>query len=149
MRHGPGVRLIIVASLCGFALWLAPGVAVAKRLADPQQKAAIVAALTSPNAQCFGSGSQRSCGPAISRGIPLRCTRVYVSTVDSAWGSESYLGGRSCLRWAANGIAIVHRIAGRWRFVTSGSAFLRCPIRAANGAGTVPNRVARDLTGAC
>ena len=149
MRHGPGVRLIVVACLCGLALSLVPGVAAAKRLADPEQKAAIVAALTSPKAQCFGSGSRRSCGPAITRGIPLRCTRVYVSTVDSTWGSESFLGGRSCLRWAANGIAIVRRVAGRWGFVTSGSAFLRCPIRAANGHGTVPNRVAKDLTGAC
>jgi hypothetical protein len=131
------------------AISLAPSVASAKRLANPGEKAAIVAALTSPTASCAKHEGRRHCESAIARGIPLRCTKVYVSTVDGAWGSEIDLARRSCLPWTANGIAIVQRVHGRWRFVTAGSAFVACPIRAQHGSGTIPGPIARDLTGAC
>lgn len=72
-----------------------------------------------------------------------RCVIVIVSTVNRAFAAVTFPGTPkgACLRVAANGVIIEHRVHGRWRFVTVGSD-MRCPIHG------VPNRVSRDL-GVC
>jgi len=142
-------RIITLLALFTTTLWALPTLATATRLARPDEKSAIVRALTSPVAACVRVASRRSCGPAISRGIPLWCTKVYISTVNPTWASETDVLTRACVRWAANGVAVVHRTQGRWAFITDGSAFLNCPIRAYNGRGAIPDPVAKDLLGVC
>lgn len=69
-----------------------------------------------------------------------RCVVVTRSTVNRAFAAVTFPAhlSRTCLRVAANGVIIEHRIRGRWRFVTVGSD-IQCPIRG------VPGRVAHDL----
>ncbi len=126
-----------------------PSSAYAKRLASNSQKSAIVRALTAPQALCFRYGSHTSCSAAISRGIPLRCVTVYISTVNPAWASETDVLSRSCANWDANGGAIVHVQHHRWVVFTEGSAFTMCPIRGYSGQGSMPEPVAKDLLGFC
>jgi hypothetical protein len=49
----------------------------------------------------------------------------------------------SCLKWAANGVAIDHRVNGRWRWVASGSAEMPC------GRLGIPVAVREDLRLPC
>jgi hypothetical protein len=72
---------------------------------------------------------------------PLRCFRVYVSSVGSAWAATTYGGSNSkpCVTYAADGVSLTHFVGGHWRFVTAGSAF-NCPI-----PGHIPVGVQRDL----
>jgi hypothetical protein len=83
---------------------------------------------------------QERAGIAKKVGVPARCLKIRVSTVNSRWASTHVRNARtSCRRWAADGIAVFkRRKAGGWRFVTAGSAF-ECPVP------KVPPRVVEDL----
>jgi hypothetical protein len=75
--------------------------------------------------------------------LPAVCARVRVSTETKKpkWGSVSWRrGGSQCDPLASNGVTIVKKSSGRWRFVTAGSSF-DCPGLYAK----VPQTVARDL----
>jgi hypothetical protein len=75
--------------------------------------------------------------------LPAVCARVRVSTETKKpkWGSVSWRrGGSQCDPLASNGVTIVKKSSGRWRFVTAGSSF-DCPGLYAK----VPQNVARDL----
>lgn len=118
------VAVVIIAAVCCF-----PAAAAARRLAHGKQKAAIIAAIR--RAHDIGPSQTAS------------CMRVYVSTVNRNWAEMQFIFVRRCERQDANGVSVVHRIHGRWRFVTAGSAF-SCPI-----PGHIPPRVQRDLRLAC
>lgn len=76
-------------------------------------------------------------------GVPKRCVRVRISTVNERWARANMRNRKaSCAEHAADGIAVFKRRAGKWRFVTAGSAF-ECPVP------DVPRRVARDLEIPC
>ena len=77
-------------------------------------------------------------------GVPKRCLRVRVSTVNERWASARVRNGKaSCAEHAADGIAIFkRRTGGAWRFVTAGSSF-DCPV------ADVPRRIAQDLRIPC
>ena len=87
---------------------------------------------------------QERAGIAKKVGVPARCLRIRVSTVNTRWASTHVRNARrSCRRWAADGIAVFKRTkAGGWRFVTAGSAF-DCPVP------KVPPRVVEDLRIRC
>jgi hypothetical protein len=104
--------------------WL-PGVALARRLATGSEKAAIISAVRRAH----------EIGPSQT----AACMRVYVSTVNSNWATMQFVFTGRCAQQAANGVSVVHRTHGRWRFVTAGSAF-SCPI-----PGHIPKRVQADL----
>lgn len=106
-----------------------PGVALARRRATGDTKIAVIAAVR--RAGQIGTSQTAS------------CLRVYVSTVNSTWATMQFVYTRPCERKDGNGVAVVHRIHGRWRFVTAGSAF-PCPI-----PGHVPKRVQVDLRLVC
>jgi hypothetical protein len=75
--------------------------------------------------------------------LPAVCARVRVSTETKKpkWGSVSWRrGGSQCDPLASNGVTIVKKSSGRWRFVTAGSSF-DCPGLYA----MVPQNVAQDL----
>ena len=79
-------------------------------------------------------------GIAKKVGVPARCLRIRVSTVDTRWARMQIRNLReSCRRWAADGVAVYNRRKdGGWRFVTAGSAF-DCPVP------KVPPKVVVDL----
>jgi hypothetical protein len=106
--------------------------------------ALLVAAGIPTTAQADRAPTDRErAGIARAVGVPKRCLRIRVSTVDRRWsGVRIRLAKRSCQRWAADGIAIFKRRGDRWRFVTAGSSF-DCPVP------KVPRRVARDLQIPC
>jgi hypothetical protein len=68
------------------------------------------------------------------------CQLVTISTVNRSYASLSWPAklSASCMRVAANGVALMHETAGGWRFVTDGSSF-KCPIKG------VPTKVGYDL----
>ena len=75
--------------------------------------------------------------------LPAKCARVRVSTETKKpkWGSVSFKPGLSdCGPLASNGVTVVKKSSGRWRFITAGSSF-DCPGLFAK----VPQAVARDL----
>ena len=79
--------------------------------------------------------------------LPARCARVRVSTVTKKpkWGSVSFRPGPSkCDRFASNGVTVVRKVVGHWRFVTAGSSF-DCPGLYAK----VPKTVVHDLKISC
>ena len=79
--------------------------------------------------------------------LPARCARVRVSTVTKKpkWGSVSFRPGPSqCDQFASNGVTVVRKVVGHWRFVTAGSSF-DCPGLYAK----VPKAVAHDLKISC
>jgi hypothetical protein len=107
---------------------VAPAVAVAKRIVTGSSKTAIVR--TVPTAV-----------PA-----PQRCLVVYVTTKDGGnWATVAFNNAmlHSCIRWAFDGVAVAHRVDGRWRHVASGSADLPC------GRLGIPVAVRDDLTLPC
>ncbi len=112
-----------------FAVMLAvPGGAVARRIVTGSTKTAIV----------------RTVQTALP--TPQRCLVVYVTTKDGGnWATVGFNNAmlHSCIRWAANGVAIAHRINGRWRYVASGSAEIPC------GRLGIPVAVRADLTLPC
>jgi hypothetical protein len=75
--------------------------------------------------------------------LPAKCARVRVSTVTKKpkWGSVSFKSSLSdCEPLASNGVTVVTKTAGRWRFVTAGSSF-DCPGLYAK----VPKAISQDL----
>jgi hypothetical protein len=102
-----------------------PALALARRVAGGKEKAAIIAAIR--RAHDIGPSQTGS------------CMRVYVSTVNRNWATMQFIFVRRCESQDANGVSVIHRERGRWRFVTAGSAF-SCPI-----PGHIPSRVQRDL----
>ena len=79
--------------------------------------------------------------------LPVVCARVRVSTVTKKpkWGSVSWRrGGSQCDPLASNGVTIVKKSSGRWRFITAGSSF-DCPGLYVK----VPQSVAQDLRIKC
>jgi hypothetical protein len=72
-------------------------------------------------------------------GIPKRCLRTRISTVDERWSRTSVRNLKpSCADHAADGVAVFRRREGKWRFVTAGSSF-DCPVP------DVPRKIAKDL----
>lgn len=106
-----------------------PALAQARRLASSQEKAAIIAAVR----HAGDIGTQQTSS----------CLRVYVSTVDQRWATMQFVYVPRCEQQDGNGVAVVHRSHGAWRFVTAGSDF-SCPI-----PGHIPQRVQRDLKVGC
>lgn len=79
--------------------------------------------------------------------LPSKCARVKVSTVKkkSKWGSVSWRnGGSECEPLASNGVTVVKKSHGRWKFVTAGSSFTCTELYA-----KVPQVVAQDLKISC
>jgi hypothetical protein len=75
--------------------------------------------------------------------LPAVCARVRVSTETKKpkWGSVSWRGGRSqCDPLASNGVTVVKKSSGRWRFITAGSSFDCKELYA-----KVPRAIAKDL----
>ena len=105
-------------------------------------------------ARRLASAAQRAAvGHAVEGArFPAGCGVVYISTVASRWSSFQWVGDvrkapRSCQRYAADGIVLLHLASGRWHVVSAGSHF-DCPIagREVNrGQPNVPDRVANDL----
>ena len=119
----PGIRVIVFVVCCF------PAVAIARRLAPGNEESAIIAAIR--RAHDIGPSQKAS------------CMRVYVSTISRNWATMQFIYVRRCERQDANGVAVIHRTRGRWRFVTAGSAF-SCPI-----PGHIPKPVQRDLRLSC
>jgi hypothetical protein len=79
--------------------------------------------------------------------LPVDCSRVRVSTVTKKpkWGSVSWRnGGSDCMPLASNGVTVVKKSHGRWRFVTAGSSFTCSELYA-----KVPQAIAKDLKISC
>jgi hypothetical protein len=79
--------------------------------------------------------------------LPARCAKVRVSTVTKKpkWGSVSWRnGGSECEPLASNGVTVVKKSHGAWRFVTAGSSFTCTELYA-----KVPQAVAKDLKISC
>jgi hypothetical protein len=79
--------------------------------------------------------------------FPPRCTRVRVSTAVTSpkWASLSWKPGRNCMKFAADGVAILKKRPGaHWKFVTAGSSFDCGPLYA-----QVPQAVVQDLGITC
>jgi hypothetical protein len=71
---------------------------------------------------------------------PQRCLLVRVTTKDGGnWATVGFNPVNSCAQWGFNGVNIAHRVRGRWRNVTSGSAMIPC------GRYGIPPAVRRDL----
>ena len=83
---------------------LLPGVAGADRKPTPKEKAQIASVVH----------------------LPVICARVRVSTVTEKpkWASVSWRrGAAQCDPLASNGVTVVKKTSGRWRFITAGSSF--------------------------
>jgi hypothetical protein len=75
--------------------------------------------------------------------LPVVCARVRVSTVTTKprWASVSWRrGGSVCDPLASNGVTVVKKTSGRWRFVTAGSSFICSELYQ-----QVPKAIAKDL----
>ena len=102
-------RLTIALALA--VMLVAPGAAVARQIVTGSTKTAIV----------------RTVPTALP--TPQRCLVVYVTTRDGGnWATMGFNNAmlHSCIRWASNGVAIVHRVGGRWRYVGAGSSEIPC-----------------------
>ncbi len=58
--------------------------------------------------------------------LPAKCARVRVSTETKKpkWGSVSFRPGpKVCNQFASNGVTVVRKSVGHWRFITAGSSF--------------------------
>jgi hypothetical protein len=75
--------------------------------------------------------------------LPAVCARVRVSTETKKpkWGSVSWRrGGSQCDPLASNGVTVVKKSSGRWRFITAGSSFDCSDLYT-----QVPRAIAKDL----
>jgi hypothetical protein len=75
--------------------------------------------------------------------LPVICARVRVSTVTRKpkWGSVSWRRGAvQCDPLASNGVTVVKKTEGRWRFITAGSSFTCGELY-----DQVPKPIAKDL----
>ena len=59
--------------------------------------------------------------------FPPRCAIIWISSVSSSWASFSTSTRKSCVKYAANGVTILHHKHFRWHQVTAGSEF-SCPV---------------------
>jgi hypothetical protein len=79
--------------------------------------------------------------------LPVICARVRVSTVTRKpkWGSVSWRRGASqCDPLASNGVTVVKKTSGRWRFITAASSFTCSELYQ-----QVPVAIAKDLRIKC
>jgi len=79
--------------------------------------------------------------------LPAKCARVRVSTETEKpkWGSVTFKPGPSeCDAHASNGVTVVKKSKGSWRFVTAGSSFDCGPLYK-----KVPAGIAADLGISC
>jgi hypothetical protein len=79
--------------------------------------------------------------------LPALCAKVRVSTETRKpkWGSVSWRrGGSQCDPLASNGVTVVKKTKGSWRFITAGSSFTCGELYA-----KVPQAVAKDLKISC
>jgi hypothetical protein len=79
--------------------------------------------------------------------LPAKCARVRVSTETKKpkWGSVSFRpGSKDCEQFASNGVTVVRKAVGHWRFVTAGSSFDCSSLYA-----QVPKNVVADLGISC
>lgn len=79
---------------------------------------------------------------AARMGVPPRCAAIWISTVNRRWASFHTRFRQSCLRWAGDGIVILHRRNRRWHPVFEGSD-IPCPVPG------VPPAIVRDLRVTC
>jgi hypothetical protein len=118
-------RKILTLVLIGLCLALLGGVASADRKPTPKEKAQIASVVH----------------------LPVICARVRVSTVTRKpkWGSVSWRrGAAQCDPLASNGVTVVKKTEGRWRFITAGSSFICGELY-----DMVPKPVAKDLRIKC
>jgi hypothetical protein len=75
---------------------------------------------------------------------PRRCMRIRVATVRKGWASATLRVPlkQSCMPYAADGIAVLHRRDDVWRMRFAGSSW-SCPIKG------VPEAVRKDLKLGC
>jgi hypothetical protein len=89
-----------------------------------------------------GPGKTPLVRAALGKTVPRQCAAVYISSKDHSWGSVNFApqhGWSSrCTKYGSNGVAILHRVQGKWHVVADGSDFT-CPIP------HVPAAVAQDL----
>jgi hypothetical protein len=111
-------RLIALAVAAAIVL---PAIAVAATVSPtPVQKAAIVKAFGDPKS-------------AIS------CLTVRLAASNHNYATVRFRTGRSCRKWAFNGVNALKRAKGRhWKIAFEGSAY-RCPV------AHIPRQVQRDL----
>jgi hypothetical protein len=94
---------------------------------------------------------QASRKPTVKEGIqiatvvhlPIRCAKVRISTETKKpkWGKVSFRPkGDSCDAFASNGVSVVKKSSGRWRFITAGSSF-----ECGELYKLVPKAIANDL----
>jgi hypothetical protein len=74
--------------------------------------------------------------------VPPQCALIWVSTVDPTWARAEDSAQGNCLKYTANGIAILHRNRARWHPVIEFSD-IPCPVP------NVPARVVKDLHVRC
>ena len=79
--------------------------------------------------------------------LPAKCASVRISTTTKKpkWGSVEWRPGpKDCDKFASNGVTVVRKSVGHWRFVTAGSSFTCSDLYA-----QVPKPVAKDLGLSC
>jgi hypothetical protein len=112
-------------------------------------RAALIA--TAALALALPAIGQASRKPRVNEGIqiasvvhlPIRCAKVRISTETRKpkWGKVSFRPKRtSCDPFASNGVTVVKKSAGRWRFITAGSSF-----ECGELYKQVPKAIANDL----
>lgn len=133
MGHISGTRRRFSIGRVAIALSLAvalvaPAVAVARQLVTGSTKTAIVQVVPT------------------ALPTPQRCLIVFVTTKNGGnWATVGFNNAmlHSCIRWASNGVAIAHRVDGRWKYVGAGSADIPC------GRLGIPVAVRQDLSLPC
>ena len=79
--------------------------------------------------------------------LPAVCAKVRISTESKKpkWGSVSWRrGGSQCEPLGSNGVTVVKKSRGSWRFITAGSSFTCGELYA-----KVPKAIANDLKISC
>jgi hypothetical protein len=79
--------------------------------------------------------------------LPAVCAKVRISTETKKpkWGKVSWRrGGSQCDPLASNGVTVVKKTKGSWRFITAGSSFTCGELYA-----KVPKAIAKDLKISC
>lgn len=83
---------------------------------------------------------------AMGKKVPRQCAAVYISSKNRSWAAVTFApqhGWSSrCMKYAGDGVIVLHRVQGTWHVATEGSSF-SCPIPG------VPAAVAHDLRIGC
>ncbi len=120
------VKVLIAIAVLG--AW--PAAALAHKAPSTGQRAALVGAFDKN----------------LKEPVPAKCLREEVSTANTSWADVEFGFDHKghlpagCAKFAANGKAIFHFRAGRWRWITSGSDF-----RNGNGGCSLSNKVPRKV----